>query len=112
MEGKPMSAKEIDDASVIQQLNRILELELAGVVRYTQGGQKMTNENDRSLRASEEAVRESEERLRAILNTAADAIVNIDRGGTITDVNPAGGSRSGCSSSTRPSGCSPASAWP
>ena len=30
-----MPVKEIDDAAVVQLLNRILELELAGVVRYT-----------------------------------------------------------------------------
>lgn len=30
-----MSAKTLDDASVVRLLNRILELELAGVVRYT-----------------------------------------------------------------------------
>ncbi len=35
------------------------------------------------------ALVESEERLRAILNTVADAIVSIDRRGTITGVNPA-----------------------
>ena len=30
-----MPEKQLDNASVVQQLNRILELELAGVVRYT-----------------------------------------------------------------------------
>jgi bacterioferritin len=30
-----MSAKKLDEASVVQLLNRVLELELAGVVRYT-----------------------------------------------------------------------------
>jgi bacterioferritin len=30
-----MPEKELDDAAVLQVLNRILELELAGVVRYT-----------------------------------------------------------------------------
>ena len=30
-----MPAKRLDDASVVQLLNRILELELSGVVRYT-----------------------------------------------------------------------------
>ena len=30
-----MPAKQLDDVSVVQLLNRILELELAGVVRYT-----------------------------------------------------------------------------
>jgi two-component system CheB/CheR fusion protein len=35
------------------------------------------------------ALREREERLRAILNTASEAIVNIDRCGVITDINPA-----------------------
>lgn len=34
-------------------------------------------------------LRKNEERLRAILNTAADAIINIDHSGRITDVNPA-----------------------
>lgn len=40
------------------------------------------------LRA-EEALRENEERLRAILNAAADAIITINRNGVIMDVNPA-----------------------
>ena len=35
MPAKTMPAKRLDDASVVQMLNRILELELAGVVRYT-----------------------------------------------------------------------------
>lgn len=38
---------------------------------------------------SEAALRDHEERLRAILNTASDAIINIDQQGIITDVNPA-----------------------
>jgi len=38
---------------------------------------------------AELALREREERLRAVLNTAADAIINIDKRGIITDVNPA-----------------------
>ena len=38
---------------------------------------------------AEQALRESEERLQAILNTAADAIVTIDRSGIIQSVNPA-----------------------
>lgn len=38
---------------------------------------------------SEMALREREGRLRAVLNTAADAIISIDRGGHIVDVNPA-----------------------
>ncbi|WP_161604501.1 PAS domain S-box protein [Roseiconus nitratireducens] len=37
----------------------------------------------------QQALREREERLQAVLNTAADAIINIDRDGVITDVNPA-----------------------
>jgi bacterioferritin len=31
-----MSASDLDDAAVLKQLNTILELELAGVIRYTQ----------------------------------------------------------------------------
>ncbi len=38
---------------------------------------------------AEKALRVSEERLQAILNTAVDAIVSIDRNGTITRINPA-----------------------
>lgn len=38
---------------------------------------------------AEALVREKEERMRAILNTAADAIITIDRQGTIDSVNPA-----------------------
>ena len=38
---------------------------------------------------AERALREREERLRAILNTASEAIINIDRRGIITNVNPA-----------------------
>ena len=38
---------------------------------------------------AEQALQEREERLRAILNTAADAIITIDQRGIITDVNPA-----------------------
>lgn len=38
---------------------------------------------------SEEALRESEDQLRAILDTAADAIVTIDQRGIMTRVNPA-----------------------
>lgn len=37
----------------------------------------------------EAALREAEERLRAVLNTATDAIINIDHAGLITSVNPA-----------------------
>ncbi|MCA9261722.1 MAG: PAS domain S-box protein, partial [Planctomycetales bacterium] len=40
-------------------------------------------------RRSQEALQASEERMRAILNTAADAIVTIDNRGTIVTVNPA-----------------------
>ena len=40
-------------------------------------------------KSAQQTLKESEERLRAILNTAADAIVNIDTCGTITDANPA-----------------------
>ncbi len=36
-----------------------------------------------------EALRDREERLRAILNTVVDAVITIDRGGIITGVNPA-----------------------
>jgi PAS domain S-box-containing protein len=38
---------------------------------------------------TERALREREDRLRSILNTASEAIINIDRRGIITDVNPA-----------------------
>lgn len=38
---------------------------------------------------TDETLRDREERLRAILNTAADAIITIDHGGTINMVNPA-----------------------
>lgn len=38
---------------------------------------------------AEEELQSSEERMRAILNTAADAIITIDRRGAIVDVNPA-----------------------
>ena len=38
---------------------------------------------------AEECRRATEERLRAVLNTAVDAMVNIDRRGIITDINPA-----------------------
>ncbi len=41
------------------------------------------------LRHAEAALREREERLGAILNTVLDAIITIDRSGTITGVNPA-----------------------
>jgi PAS domain S-box-containing protein len=41
------------------------------------------------LKQAEEALRVSEERIRAILNTAADAIITIDRRGIIDSVNPA-----------------------
>ena len=47
----------------------------------------VTDVNDR--RRQEQSLREREERLRAILTTASDAIVTIDRRGIITDVNPA-----------------------
>ncbi len=40
-------------------------------------------------RRAEQALRASEERMRAILNTAADAIISIDRRGVIETVNPA-----------------------
>jgi len=38
---------------------------------------------------AEEALRESEERLRAIVDTAVDAIIIIDEGGLIVSINPA-----------------------
>ena len=38
---------------------------------------------------AETALRASEQRLRAILNTAADAVITIDRRGIIEGVNPA-----------------------
>ena len=41
------------------------------------------------LKAAERALRESEERMRAILNTANDAIITIDHEGRITGTNPA-----------------------
>lgn len=50
----------------------------------------LTRANE-ALRASATAVHEREQRLRAILNTVGDAIVVIDRSGTITGVNPAVG---------------------
>jgi PAS domain S-box-containing protein len=40
-------------------------------------------------RETEDTLRESEERLRAILNTASDSIITIDRNGIITGANPA-----------------------
>lgn len=38
---------------------------------------------------ADQALRDSEQRLRAVLNTAADAIITIDQQGTIASVNPA-----------------------
>lgn len=42
-----------------------------------------------ALKQAELAVSDREERLRAILNTVVDAVITIDRRGTITSVNPA-----------------------
>jgi PAS domain S-box-containing protein len=47
----------------------------------------VTDVTDR--RRQEQLLREREERLQAILSTASDTIINIDRRGIITDVNPA-----------------------
>lgn len=53
------------------------------------GGIVIFAEEITKRKLAEQALRESEERMRAILNTAADAIINIDQRGIITDVNPA-----------------------
>ncbi|MCE9611531.1 MAG: PAS domain S-box protein [Chthoniobacter sp.] len=49
-----------------------------------------------AARSARAALHDSEERLRAILNTVTDAIVTTDRGGTITGVNPATERLFGC----------------
>src|SRR5262249_13623843 len=41
------------------------------------------------LKQAEQALREREERMRAILNTATDGIITFDERGIIVDVNPA-----------------------
>jgi two-component system sensor kinase FixL len=47
------------------------------------------SEDVTQLLKTQQALRESEERIRAILNTAADAIISIDQQGIVASVNPA-----------------------
>jgi two-component system CheB/CheR fusion protein len=64
-----------------------------GVATYDAGGNPLrvigTTIDVTDRRRAEEAVRESEVRLRAIVHTAVDAIVTIDESGVIETVNPA-----------------------
>jgi PAS domain S-box-containing protein len=53
------------------------------------GGVVITFFDISSRRVSEQSLRESQERMQAILNTAADAIITINRSGVITRANPA-----------------------
>ncbi|MCA9136610.1 MAG: PAS domain S-box protein [Planctomycetales bacterium] len=53
------------------------------------GGIIIFTEDITKLKKIDMALHDREERLRAVLNTAADAIINIDKRGIITDANPA-----------------------
>lgn len=77
--------------SILTKDGRELEIEWYDAPLTTATGELIgllcTGRNVTESKRNEHALRQSEERMRAILNTAADAIITIDRRGVITDVN-------------------------
>lgn len=58
-------------------------------LRTSRGGIVVSHTNITARVLAEQALREQQQRLAAILNTAADAIITLDRSGIIQSVNPA-----------------------